>query len=80
MPSILIVTFYRCLSYLMFQRLVPGRISYCKIYKAYVKGFDYHFPTFGNCIGQPNDDVFPVFLVALITTGVSYASCSYLCK
>lgn len=31
------------------------RVRYCKICKAYVKGFDHHCPAFGNCIGTENE-------------------------
>ncbi|PKI61701.1 hypothetical protein CRG98_017925 [Punica granatum] len=31
---------------------LAGRVRFCRICKAYVKGFDHHCPAFGNCIVQ----------------------------
>ncbi|KAJ4725829.1 S-acyltransferase [Melia azedarach] len=52
------------------------RVRYCKICKAYIKGFDHHCPAFGNCIGQNNYFLFMVLLVGFLTTEASYLVCS----
>lgn len=52
------------------------RVRYCRICKAYIKGFDHHCPAFGNCIGQNNLVLFVVLLVGFLTTEASYIVCS----
>ncbi|GMN24237.1 hypothetical protein TIFTF001_000487 [Ficus carica] len=56
--------------------VIVRRVRYCKICKAYVKGFDHHCPAFGNCIGQKNYLIFMVLLVGFLVTEASYLACS----
>ncbi|XP_020532643.1 palmitoyltransferase ZDHHC12-B isoform X7 [Jatropha curcas] len=53
------------------------RVRYCKICKAYIKGFDHHCPAFGNCIGQNNHILFMVLLLGFLSTEASYILCSF---
>ncbi|KAJ9189144.1 hypothetical protein P3X46_000474 [Hevea brasiliensis] len=53
------------------------RVRYCKLCKAYVKGFDHHCPAFGNCIGQNNHVLFMVLLLGFLSTEASYVMCSF---
>ncbi|KAG9444751.1 hypothetical protein H6P81_016091 [Aristolochia fimbriata] len=52
------------------------RVRYCKICKAYIKGFDHHCPAFDNCIGQSNHLLFVVLLIGFITVELSYVACA----
>ncbi|KAL7201734.1 hypothetical protein ACSBR1_033434 [Camellia fascicularis] len=56
------------------------RVRYCRHCKAYVKGFDHHWPAFGNCIGQKNRVLFIILLVGFVFTEASYVACSSQCK
>ncbi|GAB4824388.1 hypothetical protein Ancab_007275 [Ancistrocladus abbreviatus] len=53
------------------------RVRYCKICKAFVRGFDHHCPAFGNCIGEKNHLLFFVLLLGFITTEASYITSAY---
>ncbi|OWM89300.1 hypothetical protein CDL15_Pgr024045 [Punica granatum] len=56
---------------------LAGRVRFCRICKAYVKGFDHHCPAFGNCIGQNNYVLFMALLVGFLSTEASFVACSY---
>ncbi|KAI6686795.1 hypothetical protein NL676_032708 [Syzygium grande] len=53
-----------------------GRVRYCRICEAYIKGFDHHCPAFGNCIGQNNYFLFMALLAGFLITESSFVASS----
>ncbi|XP_028071388.1 probable palmitoyltransferase ZDHHC12 [Camellia sinensis] len=67
--------------FMLSQNSIPlQRVRYCRHCKAYVKGFDHHCPSFGNCIGQKNHVLFIILLFGFVFTEASYVECSSQCK